>query len=134
MYPIITPTNSDEYDIGHNIIHNFHTDIPPPYHATLSQDPINNIMEVPIKVKGKYLILGLHIQPHDNMNQLQLIDCILSTPTTRIPKWRSTLCHEFITQYNKTSITSIDHLHNLIQESRNENDKQSTITVATVTR
>ena len=130
--PLVTPDNSDVEEPVPRKIMALHTDISPPYHITLSTDPIDNTLEIPIKIKGQHPTLGLHLKHHDQMNRIQLLDCILSTPAARIPKWRSTLRHGFITKYNQINIDSIDHLQQLILTSRNNNEKLANITFSTV--
>ena len=126
----ITPVNSDD-DSSHithrsntyptNIqhqIHNMYTDITAPYHITLSPDPKNTTIVVPISIKGAHKTLGLEIKRDDDMNRIQLLQCNKGTPAAKIPKWRSTLRNSYIHKYNEEHVKSINHLKQLILISR----------------
>ena len=73
-----------------------HIGIEPPYHITLSSDPIDNNIDVPIPLRGTHDTLGLHIEMDTKMNRIQLRNCISSTPAAKIPRWRSTLRDGYI--------------------------------------
>jgi dUTP pyrophosphatase len=71
-----------------------------PYDIYLSQDPFDQILPIEIMVKGDHETLGMQFQECSQRNRLRLIDMALSTPGSRIPRWRSLLRNSYIITFN----------------------------------
>ena len=142
----ITPENSDDDlsppsnesnlypDPIQHQIHNMHTDISAPYHITLSPDPMDNIITVPISLKGTHKTLGLELKTDNDMNRIQLLQCNKGTAAAKIPKWRSTLQQSYIQKYNGVQVKSTDHLEQLILSSRTSKEHTANITFTSIKR
>mmetsp|Transcript_29198 Transcript_29198/g.41777 ORF Transcript_29198/g.41777 Transcript_29198/m.41777 type:complete len:656 (+) Transcript_29198:922-2889(+) len=61
-----------------------------PYDIFFSHDPIDNTMEIEVAVRGDHPTLGILSQYCPYRQRLQIKDMALSTPGSRIKKWRST--------------------------------------------
>ena len=97
---------SPEDEITGPKIYNMHTNISLPFHVTLSPDPFDDTINIPIYIKGIDPCLGLHLKTNDDFGRLQLVDCIPGTPATKIPEWRSILRHIFVNKYDGISVSS----------------------------
>ena len=116
---LISPSNSDDESSEppqHNpSISTMTTDIELPYHIILSSDPIDNTYSIPINLNGTHPTLGLVLESDTTMNRIKIINCLPSSPAAKIPKWRSTIRHGYLTKINNTDITSIAQATKLIQ-------------------
>ena len=137
--PNIIPYTQDDIDDQHTqdvnkaSISNLNTNIEPPYQICLSPDPIDNILQTEIMTKGSHATLGLELKHNEKLgNRLQLIQCLKSTPSARIPKWRSTLRNSFLVAINDIHVTSEGDVKEIIAMARERKDKTITCKFATV--
>jgi dUTP pyrophosphatase len=70
-----------------------------PYDIYLSQDPFDKTLEVEIQVKGDHPSLGMQCIMCPHRNRLQIQDMAISTPASRIPKWRSTIRNTYLLKW-----------------------------------
>ena len=74
----------------------FTTAIEPTYQTILSNDPLNNNMDIIITTNGEHPTLGLNLMNNKEIgNRLQLTECVKYTPAAQIPKWISTIRQSF---------------------------------------
>lgn len=60
----------------------------------------------------------MQLQLCQHRSRLQLKDMVLSTPASRIPKWRSTLRNAYLITFNGKSIHNMDDLIQAISQAR----------------
>mmetsp|Transcript_19325 Transcript_19325/g.27535 ORF Transcript_19325/g.27535 Transcript_19325/m.27535 type:complete len:248 (+) Transcript_19325:4058-4801(+) len=61
-----------------------------PYDIHLSSDPFEKRLPINIVIKGDHPTLGMQFRSCTVRNRLQLANMALSTPGSRLPKWKST--------------------------------------------
>jgi len=116
------------------LVHNMLTDAEPPFQVTLSPDPIDNIVVIDVPTTGTDPLLGFSLIYNDKANRIQIKHCIPGTPAMRIPKWRSTLRHSYITSVNNVTLTSIAEFKTLVHTARTSGSPTIPISFATIDR
>ena len=118
--PHMIEYNSDEIGTSYNSsIRNLTTAIEQPYQLEMSADPYDNVIQIILPPKGNHVTLGLHLQQNKEFgNRIQLKSCEKSTPSARIPRWRSTLRNAFLTKINDMEIQSIAQVKEIIAKAR----------------
>jgi len=101
------------------------------YDLYCSHDPFDNTVEIPIPIKGDHPVLGMQFQYCDFRQRLQLKDMALSTPGSRIPKWRSVLRNACLLKFNEFSIQSPEDLDHAIRQVRLRKLIKATMVFAT---
>jgi hypothetical protein len=86
----------------------------------MSLDPFDQIIDVDIAIKGNHPTLGMILEECAYRARPRLTDMALSTPGSRVPKWRSTLRNTYLTQINGVPVDNITHITNVIAKARQE--------------
>lgn len=89
-----------------------------PQHLYLSLDPFDKTLSIQIQVKGDHPTLGMQLSQCQARNRLQLTNMALSTPGSRIPKWRSLLRHAYLITFHNQPIHNIVDLESAVQTAR----------------
>jgi len=76
-----------------------------PYDIYLSQDPFDQRLQLEIALKGDHPTVGLMMTQCPQRQRLRLQDMTLSTPGSRIPRWRSTLRNAYLINIEGTRYT-----------------------------
>jgi hypothetical protein len=79
-----------------------------PYHIYISDDPFNQRLDITIPLKGDHPTLGLKLTQCEYRQRPRLTDMALSTPASRIPKWRSQLRNAYLVEFNHHPIYTIE--------------------------
>ena len=67
---------------------------------------------VKIKIKGDHPTLGLLLQPDDH-GRLIFNDAAPHAPANRLPRWKSTLRHSTLLEFNNIKIDNKEHLQSI---------------------
>jgi len=102
-----------------------------PYDIHLSQDPFDQLLPTDIAVKGDHPVLGLNCTQCKHRHRLRLIDMVISTPASRIPRWRSTLCNAYIISVQGNQIYNMEDLQHHISHARKEGQLKVQVVFAT---
>ena len=127
------PDNTSPHVIDSALIHNMTTVIEPPVNVYLTDDPFDNLVTIDVKTFGHHPTLGIVLQQNKSFgNRYQLQDCLSSTPSARIHRWRSTLRHAVPVKINDQPINNKQDFKTLIRQARDKDDQSVQITFATV--
>ena len=110
---------------------NLHLQLDLPYSITLSKDPFDFKTHRVIKLHGTDPTLGLDTYHCPMYKKPRLKQCRKSTPSARLPNWRSELKDAYILRINHTNINSKRDLTKVIKQSRENNEKEVTVYFAT---
>jgi len=102
-----------------------------PYHITMSADPFDDTQEITIPIKGDHPTLGMQFHACPYRHRLQLTNMALSTPGSRIPKWRSVLRKAHLIEFNHQSIHTIEELEAAVAQARKSGVIKATCLFAT---
>jgi dUTP pyrophosphatase len=121
IYPTIHQVENDTPEIGTEAIPNpapdtesrnmqevtatTNNDDQMPYDIYLSQDPFDQRLQLEIALKGDHPTVGLMMTQCPQRQRLRLQDMTLSTPGSRIPRWRSTLRNAYLINIEGTRYT-----------------------------
>jgi dUTP pyrophosphatase len=111
----IGPTIQQTHD---DTLHTNAVDIDLPYDIYLSNDPFDHTIPIEIPIKGDHPTLGLTLIDCPHRQRPRLTDMVLSTPGSRIPKWRSILRNAYITEFDGQTISTTDDLKSVIAQAR----------------
>lgn len=89
-----------------------------PYNIYMSQDPFDQIQHIDITIKGDHPTLGMHMEHCIHRHRLKLTNMAISTPGSRIPKWRSILRNSYLLTFDNTNITTLEELQNAVHNAR----------------
>ena len=89
-----------------------------PYDIFFSHVPFDNMLEVEVAVRGDHPTLGILTQYCPYRQRLQINNMALSTPGSRIKKWRSTLRNACIMKVQEFAILNEQDLKHAIQQVR----------------
>ena len=126
--PIPNEQDNDIHALAEKIIA---TDGIKPYDIWVSNDPFDQRLTVQIDVKGTHPMLGLQLQLCPDRNRLQLTDMALSTPGSRIPKWRSTLRRAYLISINGTPVNTVNDVTSAVATARQDKQLKATLLFAT---
>jgi dUTP pyrophosphatase len=84
------------------------TPIELPYHIYISNDPFDLKIDITILVKGDHPTLGMQLTQCDYRQCPHLMGMALSTPASRIPKWRSQLRNAYLVEFNHQPIHTME--------------------------
>ena len=113
VHPAVTETQESPQDNP--------SDLPDmPFDIYLSTDPFDQLLLITIPIRGEHPTLGLSTTMCPSRNRLRIIDMALSTPASRIPKWRSTLRNAYVISVQGQPIHDEDSLLNAIKHARQE--------------
>ena len=104
-----------------------------PFNLYFSDDPFDNIMEVDVAIKGDHETLGILTDYCDCRQRLQIKDMALSTPGSRLKKWRSVLRHTYILKFNDFAIQSHEDFAHAVRQTRLRKMMKAKLIVATDT-
>jgi len=126
MPHIIPDDDRDEASSDHinTIADNFHLNLNPFGPSTIITLPVNST----------YQSLGLDLIQHEDNDRILLQSCVPSTPTARIPRWRSTLRHSLVIAIDNAPISSIHDIHEHIVKARSRNSKSVVVTLVPTER
>jgi len=91
-----------------------------PFNIYLSQDPFDQLLPIDLPIKGDNETLGLKIVMCPYRHRLRLVEMALSTPASRIPRWRSTLQNAYLISVQGTPIFDEDTVIQLISTARQQ--------------
>jgi hypothetical protein len=94
------------------------TDSPPSYDLHLSTNPFDDLLEISVPIRGVHLTLGMQFRACPHRHRLQLYEMAVSTPGSRIPKWRSLLCHTYLINCEQQSIHTEEDLSAAIYHAK----------------
>ena len=92
------------------------TNPPDDFHP--STNPFGLLTEFALQVKGTNPTLGLDLIKDPDKYQIMMRLCTLSSPSTRITRWRYTLCNSCVIIINNISIESTKQFASIITKSR----------------
>ena len=102
-----------------------------PYHIELSSDPFDFKTSRRISTKTAHPTLGLSTTLCPIYKRIKLDSCQPSTPSARIPKWRSELRNAYILAVNNESVSTLPQLKSAIKTCKQQNLKEVEIRFAT---
>mmetsp|Transcript_4433 Transcript_4433/g.6561 ORF Transcript_4433/g.6561 Transcript_4433/m.6561 type:complete len:721 (+) Transcript_4433:1450-3612(+) len=91
-----------------------------PYDIWFSRDPFDNRLTVQIDFKGLHPTLGLLLRRCTDRNRLQLLDTALSTPGSRIAKWRSTIRTSYLLSIDGKPTETVQDVAQAIVNAKHE--------------
>ena len=97
----------------------------------LSNDPFGPTLTMEIDVKGSHSTLGLQLDDNNMIGRLYLRHCEKSTPSARMPKWRTNLRNSSLIRINNQPVKSINEVKRLIAQARTDNIPKLQFTFAT---
>lgn len=103
-----------------------------PTMVEMSTNPYENELHHHITLNGKHPTLGLQLEMCPQRNLPKLTQCQKGTPSAKLPKWRSTLRHSYITHINNKPITTIEEVRTTIKDLRKLKETQVDITFSTL--
>jgi dUTP pyrophosphatase len=103
----------------------------PFYNIYFSHDPFDSTIDVDIPIKGDHATLGMQFTYCDNHQRYQLKDMALSTPGSRIPKWRRVLRNAYLLNFQEFSIHTQADLEHAITQARLRKLIKATMVFAT---
>jgi len=107
------------------------SDIEKPYDIFFSHDPFDNILEVEVAVRGNHPTLGILSQYCPYRQRLQIKDMALSTPGSRIKKWRSTLRNAYILKVQEYAVANEQDMEHAVKQVRQRQLIKIKLVVAT---
>lgn len=91
-----------------------------PFNIYLSQDPFDKLLPIDITVKGDHPTLGLKVEMCNYRHRLRLADMVISTPASRVPRWRSTLRNAYILTIQDQPIYNTGHIEEAVATARRQ--------------
>jgi hypothetical protein len=105
-----------------------------PYNIWFRPDPFQNKLNIQVQIKGDHPSLGFILHPTQHTHRMQLTDIMKGTPTSKIPKWRSTLKRAILLSFNGKPIISQETLQQEVLHACQQGLLQATCEFATVSR
>jgi len=102
-----------------------------PFSLYFSTDPFDDTMEIDVAIKGDHTTLGILTEYCDCRQRLRIKDMALSTPGSRLKKWRSVLRNTYILKFNDFAIQSQDDFEHAIRQTRLRKMMKAKLVVAT---
>ena len=100
----------------------------------MSSCPFGPTIEIEVSTKGEHPMLGFEIDDRNMKGRLTLLNCTKSTPSHRIPRWRSTLRNSNIIEIDGTPVSTIQQLKQLISDARQRMKQHIIVKFATEER
>jgi hypothetical protein len=88
-----------------------------PYDIYFSTDPFDQTLEIDVPIKGDHPTLGILTDFCDARQRLQVRDMALSTPESRLKKWRMVIWKSYILKFNDFSIQSQQDLEHAVSQT-----------------
>jgi hypothetical protein len=88
------------------------------YHIYFSDDPFDLWLDITIPIKGDHPTLGMQFTQCEHCKQPRLMNMAISTPGSRIPKWRSQLWNAYLVEFNHQPIHNVEDAEKYIREAR----------------
>mmetsp|Transcript_10383 Transcript_10383/g.14952 ORF Transcript_10383/g.14952 Transcript_10383/m.14952 type:complete len:1434 (-) Transcript_10383:2326-6627(-) len=107
------------------------TTIEKPFDLYFSHDPFDNNLEIDIPIKGDHPTLGVLSQYCPYRQRLQIKDMALSSPGSRLPKWRSTLRNAYILKIQEFPIFNAEDMEHAVRQLRLRKIIKAKLVIAT---
>jgi len=102
-----------------------------PYDLYFSTDPFDQTLAIDVPIKGDHPTLGILTDFCDARQRLQVRDMALSTPGSRLKKWRTVIRKSYILKFNDFSIQSQQDLEHAISQTRLRRMLKAKLVIAT---
>jgi hypothetical protein len=102
-----------------------------PYDIYFSTDPFDQTLEIDVPIKGDHPTLGILTDFCDARQRLQVRDMALSTPESRLKKWRMVIWKSYILKFNDFSIQSQQDLEHAVSQTQLRKMLKAKLVIAT---
>jgi len=107
------------------------TEIEKPYDIYFCTDPFDATVEIDVPIKGDHPTLGILTNYCDARQRLQVQDMAISTPGSRLKKWRTVIRKSYILKFNDIAIHSQHDLEHAISQTRLRKMLKAKLVIAT---
>ena len=102
-----------------------------PFNLYFSDNPFDNTIEIDVAIKGDHATLGILTDYCDSRQRLRITNMALSTPGSRLKKWRSVLRNAYILKFNDFAIQSSEDFEHAVRQTRLRKMMKAKLVVAT---
>ena len=95
-----------------------------PFDIDLTSTPFDSFTDRTIRISGTDDLLGFDLDNCPKFGYPKVVNCKKSTPSARIPQWRSELHNNYIHRVNGIPINSISDIREQIAEARGTDEPE----------